>query len=150
MSAADQLAIDRLHYDYVAALDDPRGPQPDAVRRCFTENARFVGGVVAVVREGRDAIADLFAHQPAGASVFDSPTHHFLSNLRVDVAEGEQEATSTAYLLMFGQPTRTEGLPDKAPIMRTSRYANTCRKVDGHWLFSEMVITYQYGQSIPE
>lgn len=135
---ADHLAIERLHYDYVSACDRPDGADAVAVSEYFTEDARWEAPDFDKVCVGRAEIVEQFS-----TLVFASPMHHFITNVRIDIAGDGLSAAATAYLFMFSRMKADDRL-----VTRASRYATTCVKRDGAWLFDSLAIVFQYGDPI--
>lgn len=135
---ADHIAIERLHYDYAFAADRPVAFDGDGVAVFFTTDAEW-NGPTGNHLHGHQEIADHF-----NGLTFAPPTHHFMTNVRIDIDESGTKATSTAYLLMYSRYLKPDGTISD-PVKRANRYSNSIVKVDGRWLFDRVTVIPQYG-----
>lgn len=141
--SADQIAIERLYYEYAWAIDAPGGVDAAGVAACFTVDGRWEASPAGIVNVGRDAIG---MHMLDLA--FTSPMHHYMTNIRSNVAADGLRADTTAYVLFFGQLPPAAGESELRRVTRVHRYTNSCVKVDGEWLFDSLLVSFQYGDLV--
>jgi hypothetical protein len=126
----DVWAIEQLHYRYAWGFDGEK-VDPDAVASCFTADARWYSDGQNVELHGRDEIRRFSAgHNQRVAQCL-----HYITNLRVTVADDGDSATASAYLWYVAVRVGSE-----APFHLTGTYEGTCVKHRGEWLFSELLI----------
>ncbi len=120
-SAEDRIAIEKLMWDYVRAID---GWNPDAYASVFTPDGAF--GQV----KGRAALRDWVAGMKADRDA-DSPTlHHVMSNQTI-VFTGQNDAEVHYYWM-----TVTGGSPGGATprVLAAGRGIDTVTRLNGQWL----------------
>lgn len=137
----DRAAIHDLLARYFQGID--RG-EPDQVRSCFTEDVQAKYDGRPPVR-GVDALMDsiaAFRKQETGEW---KVTTHFMGNLNIDLLEGdvaETETNAIAFLVLRGEPT------DQV-AMRSLRYLDRLRRVEGGWRISERLHTLDWSCQVP-
>ncbi len=131
----DHQAINNLLTDYCLALDAGR------IDDCATlfENAEFTfeGFPTAKGIEGvKGMFANLIIYEDGTPR-----TRHLLTNVRIDVADGANAATSQSYLTVMQQ---AEDAPMQ-PIF-SGHYVDEFANIDGKWQFSRRnVLSPQFG-----
>ncbi len=124
MPLRDPWEIEQLHYRYAWAID--AGPvDAEAVASCFTADARWYSDARNVECSGRGEIRRYFAGLEMEQCL------HLMTNVRVTL-DGDR-ASASAYLAYYNVP-----LGDGPLAFLAATYENTCVKVDGEWLFSEL------------
>ena len=144
----DRAAIHDLHARYFQGLDRSK---PEQVRSCFTQDVlahydgrsalRPSGEPVA----GIDALMDsiiTFKRQQSGEWKI---TTHFMGSINIDFIEGDLAETETyalAFLVLAGEPA------DQV-VIRSLRYLDRLRRVDGGWRISERRHTLDWSCQVP-
>lgn len=125
----DCTAIEAVLTRYYQGLD--RG-LPDQVRSCFTDD-------IKAYYDGREPIAGIeammnslntFRRLAAGEL---KGTTHFMGNLNINRLEGDVAETETYAIAYLVRP----GSPADAIDMRSLRYLDRLRRLNGEWLISE-------------
>lgn len=131
----DARQIENLLYTYAERIDagDLAG-----VAELFTHGR--IAGVEnpppEAVFEGRNGVAKLYESSTRLYDDDGTPkTHHITSNVRIEVADDGQRASSRSYYCVT---QATEALPLQ-PII-TGRYHDTFHRVDGEWWFDTRVM----------
>jgi hypothetical protein len=141
----ERSAIERLHYDYAWAIDHlVDGPDADAVAACFTPDGRFDSA--GSVFEGRDAIRANFNSLKGPARPV-GRTMHYITNIRIDF-DGDSDATTTGLLFSFVSARETP-TPDPVHATRALTYESRCVKSAGTWRFSQLVLSFVFGDPYP-
>jgi hypothetical protein len=120
--------IKRLKVRYAKICD--AGYSPDLVADIFTEDGVWDGGEQLGRHEGIAAIRTFFADTKISWAL------HYMIAPSVEVSDDQQSATGTWYLW---EPCTI----DDTAIWIMARYTDKLRKVDGGWLFSEMLVDSQ-------
>ena len=137
----DRAAIHDVLARYFQGID--RGMR-DQVRSCFTDDVQANYDGRSPVR-GIDALMDsflAFRKQEAGEW---KVTTHFMGNLNINLLEGdvaETETNAIAFLVLRGEPT------DQV-AMRSLRYLDRLRRVEGGWRISERQHTLDWSCQVP-
>ena len=137
----DRAAIHDVLARYFQGID--RGKR-DQVRSCFTEDVQANYDGRSPVR-GIDALIDsitAFRKQEAGEW---KVTTHFMGNLNINSLEGdvaETEINAIAFLVLTGEPK------DQVAI-RSLRYLDRLRRVEGGWRISERLHTLDWSCQVP-
>lgn len=140
MAAVDQFAIERLYYDYADGIDGPNGPLTEQILALFTPDGHWEMVGTATY----DGVEQLRGH--FSESRWTHPTHHFITNIRVDVDADGLGASTTAYTFFFGR-RRPRGEQLEGPrVSNALRYDNHCVIVDGRWFFDSMRVSFHYGE----
>ena len=137
----DRTAIEAVLTRYYQGLD--RG-LPDQVRSCFTDD-------IKAYYDGREPIAGIeammnslntFRRLAAGEL---KGTTHFMGNLSINRLEGDVAETETYAIAYLVRP----GTPADAIDMRSLRYLDRLRRVNGEWLISERRHTLDWSCVLP-
>lgn len=121
LSTDDLVALQQLYARYCHAVDDGDGP---AFAACFTADGVLEAPPAEAVR-GAEALHGFAVAVGTGIPGI----RHQVGNV---VLEGDNtDATGRAYLYVY---VAGAGGPS---VMTTGRYADTLRKVDGQWRFTE-------------
>jgi hypothetical protein len=134
--AADRAAIEKLMWDYVAAID---GWNPDAYAATFTEDGAFGG------TRGHDAlrqmVIDLKASQDerraAGAEI--ANMHHVMSNMNIEFVTPDHARVYYYHMTVFGQ-----GLTPPPRVASVGKGLDDVVRVDGQWLIRSRNVAYQH------
>lgn len=134
--AADRAAIEKLMWDYVAAID---GWDPDAYAATFTEDGAFLG------TQGHDAlrkmVIDMKASQDerraAGAVI--PNMHHVMSNMNIEFVTPDHARVYYYHMTVFGQ-----GLDPPPRVASVGKGMDDVVRVDGKWLIKNRNVAYQH------
>ena len=131
----DARQIENLLYTYAERID---GGDLAGVAELFT-HGRIHGmedPSPEAVFEGRDAVAKLYDLSTRIYEDDGTPkTHHITTNIRLEIADDGQTASSRAYYCVM---QATDVLPLQ-PII-TGRYHDTFHKIAGEWWFDTRVM----------
>ena len=127
----DRDEITRLVHAYAACID--RGDL-DGVADLFA-NGQFRSGNHGTLRSGRDEVRRMFD----GVILYEDGTprtHHVITNLDVEVAEGGTQATASSYFSVI------QGVEGGRPIetILAGRYVDRLRRGRSGWEFAERCV----------
>lgn len=132
----DARHIENLIYQYAAHIDAGELEQLAAL----FSNAAVISNTYDTRQEGYDAVLSMYKNSTRIYPETGTPcTKHLTTNVMVDVDPDGQHASARSYYMVFqAAPTATPPLPLQ-PII-SGRYADTFRKRDDQWEFSEREI----------
>ena len=137
----DRAAIHDVLARYFQGID---AGNPDQVRSCFTEDVQADYDGRSFVR-GIDALMDSFLAFRKKAAGEWKVTTHFMGNLNINLLEedvAETETYAIAFLVLTGEPA------DQV-AMRSLRYLDRLRRVEGGWRISERLHTLDWSCQVP-
>jgi hypothetical protein len=134
--AADRAAIEKLMWDYVAAID---GWNPDAYAAAFTEDGAF--GATRGHQALRQMVIDLKKSQDdrraAGAEI--ANMHHVMSNMNIEFVTPDHARVYYYHMTVFGQ-----GLTPPPRVASVGKGMDDVVRVDGKWLIRSRNVAYQH------
>lgn len=137
---ADIEAIKALKMRYARFCD--AGYDPDGIAGLFVEDGVWDGGELFGRREGRETIREHFR----GASKRLPWAMHYILCPHVTVADDGRSARGSWYLW---QPCLVARGGEESQAYLAGTYDDTYRKVDGEWLFDQVVIKARWLDAPP-
>jgi SnoaL-like domain len=125
--------IERLKYRYAGYCDD--GYNPDGIASLFVEDGRWIVDGVGGHNENREEIRAHFAAL-SGAIPW---AQHYMINPAITVAADGQSAVGKFHLLCVATIVRTNAPAEFDAVVLTIQYTDTFVKMDGEWLFQELL-----------
>ncbi len=138
----DVSAITSLKYRYAAFCD--AGYDLDGLCSVFAPEGRWAANGYGDFK-GR---AEIRAHFAKLATTV-VEVLHYVTSPRVDVAVDGQSATGLFYLLCLCRSRRKNDPSIADPVIVAGTYEDQFIKVDGRWLFRELVVNVRYSKRIP-
>ena len=138
----DVAAITTLKYQYAAFCD--AGYDLDGLCSIFVSDGRWAANGYGDFN-GHAEIRSYFAQ----LSTTVVEVLHYITSPRIEVAEGGQSATGRFYLLCLCKSRRRNAPTIADPIVIAGTYDDHFVKIDGRWLFRELVVNVRYSKRIP-
>lgn len=138
----DVAAITALKYQYAAYCD--AGYDLDGLCSVFVPDGRWAA----------NGYGDFIGHAEIRAYFAQLSTTvvevlHYVTSPRIELAEDGQSATGRFYLLCLCKSKRRHAPAIADPVVISGTYEDQFVKIDGRWLFRELVVNVRYSKRIP-
>lgn len=138
----DAVAITSLKYQYAAYCD--AGYDLDGLCSVFVPDGRWAANGYGDFN-GHAEIRAYFAQ--LSTTVVEAL--HYVTSPRIELAEDGQSATGRFYLLCLCKSKRRHAPAIADPVVISGTYEDQFVKIDGRWLFRELVVNVRYSKRIP-
>ena len=138
----DVSAITSLKYRYAAFCD--AGYDLDGLCSVFVPEGRWAANGYGDFK-GHAEIRAYFAK--LATTVVE--VLHYVTSPRIDLAQDGQSATGRFYLLCLCKSRRKDVPAIADPVVIAGTYEDQFVKIDGRWLFRELVVDVRYSKRIP-
>ena len=138
----DVTAIATLKYRYAAFCD--AGYDLDGLCSVFVPDGRWAANGYGDFK-GHAEIRAYFAK----LSTTVVEVLHYVTSPRIELAEDGQSATGRFYLLCLCKSRRRHVPAIADPVVIAGTYEDQFVKIDGRWLFRELVVNVRYSKRIP-